>query len=121
MTETAEHLEGLHLSALNRGSVIDLETKSRHYRMEYLGEDQVRVSGHPKWCPTPIVAQFQGSVRGSGTFQEDFVGRGMHLVFRRCDRIPVTTSEVTDIRVTRAPLLTEMIEGCRRWLRGHHQ
>ncbi len=102
MTATAELLEGVHLSGLDRGSVIDLETKSRHYRIECLGGDRVRVSGHPQWCPTPVLSQLQGSLHDTGTFEPDFVGLGMHLVFRRADdQLPVTTTEVIGIRLAR--------------------
>ena len=45
MTEKAEFLQGVRLSSLDTGSVIDLETKSRHYRIEYLERDRVRISG----------------------------------------------------------------------------
>ena len=47
---------------LSPGSTIDVETKSRHYRIEYLGGNSVRVSGHPEFCPNPVMASLQGSL-----------------------------------------------------------
>jgi hypothetical protein len=57
MREHAELREGVYLSSLDTGSTIDLETRSRHYRIEYLDGDRVRISGHPQWCPTPTLAR----------------------------------------------------------------
>jgi len=100
MTRTAELPEGVQLTELEKGSVIDIETKSRHYSIEYLGEDQVRISGHPQWCPTPVVVRLEGSMRNSGEFEPGFVGLGMHIVFQRLDNpVPVTTTEVRDLRL----------------------
>lgn len=93
--------EGVYLSTLDTGSIIDLETKSRHYRIEYLEGDRVWISGHPRWCPTPTLARVCGSRGGSDGFAENYIGCRMRLVFERLDdRVPVTTSEITDIRVT---------------------
>jgi hypothetical protein len=100
MREKAELLDGVYLSSLDAGSTIDLETRSRHYRIEYLEGDRIRISGHPRWCPTPTLARLCGSRGGSDGFAEGYIGCRMRLVFERLeDRIPVTTSEVTDIRV----------------------
>jgi hypothetical protein len=100
MANATEPVEGLQLTELEKGSMIDIETKSRHYSVEYLGGDQVRVSGHPEWCPTPIVVRLEGSLRNSGAFEPGFVGPGMHIVFQRLDdRLPVTTSEVIDLHL----------------------
>ena|SRR2546422_10772777 len=100
MTEKAELLEGVYLRSLHTGSAIDLETKSRHYRIEYLERDRIRISGHPQWCPVPVLARLHGSRDGSGEFKEGYIGCGMRLVFQRLDNhIPVTTSEITDIRL----------------------
>ncbi len=100
MTEKAELLEGVYLTSLDTGSAIDLETKSRHYRIEYLEGDRIRISGHPWWCPEPVLARLHGSRGGSGAFEEGYIGCGMRLVFERLDNnIPITTSEITDIRV----------------------
>jgi len=97
MTGTAELLEDVDLSSLDEGSVIDIETKSRHYRIEYLGGDEAWISGHPKLCPTPVRAQIDGSI-GRGGIEPGSIRQGMHLVFRRLDdRVPITTSEITSI------------------------
>jgi hypothetical protein len=99
VTSQAESLQGVHFNNLDEGSVIDLETKSRHYRIEYVGDDQAWISGHPKLCPTPVLAQLQGSIGRSG-IESGIIKQGMHLVFRRLDdRVSVTTSEVTGIRL----------------------
>ena len=100
MRENAEVLEGVYLSSLDTGSTIDLETRSRRYRIEYLEGDRVRISGHPRWCPTPTLARLCGSRGGSDGFEAGYIGCQMRLVFERLDdRIPVTTSEIMDIRV----------------------
>lgn len=99
MTERAEVPEGVHLNSLDKGSVIDIETKNRHYRIEYVGEDKAWISGHPQLCPKPVLVQVQGST-GRNTVESGFIGQGMHLVFLRLnDHVPITTSEVTDISV----------------------
>jgi hypothetical protein len=109
MTSTpgnAEPCEGLYLAKLEAGSVLDLKTESRHYQIEYLGGEQVRISGHPLLCPTPVIAQLQGSAHDWGSFKPGFIGRGMHLIFRRSDdQVPVTTSKIAEIRLL-SPVLS---------------
>ena len=100
MTETTQPLQGVYVSSLDTGSTIDLETRRRHYRIEYLEGDRIRISGHPRWCPTPVLARLHGSRVGLGEFEEGSIGCGMRLAFERLDNhIPITTSEITDIRV----------------------
>jgi hypothetical protein len=98
--ESGEPYKGLYLAKLEEGSVLDLETESRHYRIEYLGGEQVRISGHPRLCPTPVMAQLEGSANDSGSIEPGFIGRGMHLMFRRsADRASVATSKIAEIRL----------------------
>ena len=100
MRENAEPRAGVYLSSLDTGSTIDLETRSRHYRIEYLDGDRVRISGHPYWCPTPTLARLCGSRGDSDGFEAGYIGCSMRLVFERLeDRIPVITSKIMDIRV----------------------
>ena len=98
--ETAQLLDGVYLRTLDTGAIINVETRSRRYRLEYLEGDRIRISGHPQWCPAPTLARLQGSRGGSEGFVEGYIGCQMRLVFERLDNcIPVTTSEVTDVRV----------------------
>src|SRR6266567_730413 len=69
-------------TSLARGCLIDIETKSRHYRIECLGGKAVRISGHPEYCPNPVPAQLQGSVDKEGILEWGFIGRGKRLLLR---------------------------------------
>ena len=98
--ETAQLLDGVYLRTLDTGAIINVETRSRRYRIEHLEGDRIRISGHPQWCPAPTLARLWGSSGGSEGFVEGYIGCQMRLVFERLDDcIPVTTSEVTDVRV----------------------
>jgi hypothetical protein len=91
--------ELLDCKSLEPGSLIDVETTSRHYRIECLGGSAIRISGHPQFCPTPVVAQLEGSVTNQGTIESGIIERGMRLVVLFDDRIPVTTSRVLHVHL----------------------
>jgi hypothetical protein len=98
MPEMMETTEGIYLHNLAPGAVIDVETRSHRYRIEYLGGDTIRISGHPSLCPTPVSAQLRGSFGPTGTLQAGFLGRGRRLAFRReNDDLGVVTSAITDV------------------------
>jgi hypothetical protein len=100
MQETTQSLslEGIQLNCLDPGSILDVETKSRHYRIEYVGGDEILIAGHPRLCPAPVPAELCGSLRRSGEVQAGFVGLGLRLSFRRLtDDYPVFTSEIQNI------------------------
>jgi hypothetical protein len=101
MPATIERGEAVYLSSLIPGSVLDVVTKHHRYRIEYLGGEEVKISGHPTICPTPVVARLLGSADDAGPVEAGFVRSGMHLVFRRVyEYLPViTTSAITDVRV----------------------
>ncbi len=84
---------------LAQGSLIDVETKSRHYRIECLGGSAIRISGHPEYCPDPVPAQLHGSVSKEGTLEPGLIGKGMRLIFLLNQRQPVTTSRVLHVHV----------------------
>jgi hypothetical protein len=86
--------ELLDCNSLEPGSLIDVETTSRHYRIECLGGSRIRISGHPKICPTPVDAQLQGAITSEGTLEEGMIERGMRLAFLIGEEFPVTTSKV---------------------------
>jgi len=91
--------ELLDCKSLKPGSLIDVETMSRHYRIECLGGSTIRISGHPQFCPTPVVAQLQGSVTGEGTLEEGMIECGMRLAFVIGEDFPLTTSRVLNFQL----------------------
>jgi len=85
--------------SLMRGSVIDVETKSRHYRIECLGGNAIRISGHPEYCPDPVPAHLHGAIDEEGILELGLIGRGMRLMFLLNTHRPVTTSRVLRVHV----------------------
>jgi len=96
MMASAELLDYKNLAP---GSRIDVETKSRHYFIECLGGNSVRISGHPEYCPEPVQAQLEGSVDREGTLEVGFIGRGMRMMFLLSEHRPVTTSRILSVHV----------------------
>jgi hypothetical protein len=94
-----ESTEMLNCENLLPGSMIDVETSSRHYRIECLGGSSIRVSGHPEYCPEPVSASLQGSVDKEGVLEVGFIGCGMRMIFLLEDTHPITTSRVLHVRV----------------------
>jgi hypothetical protein len=89
--------ELLDCKSLEPGSLIDVETTSRHYRIECLGGSSIRISGHPRFCPTPVVAHLEGSVTSEGTIEDGIIERGMRLVCLLEDQVPLTTSKILHV------------------------
>ena len=104
MTTSPEVREGVDLKSLSPGSLIDMETKNRHYRIEYLGGTTMRISGHPAFCPSPVVAELQGSVNREGICEMSAITPGKRVVFVLDEHIPVTTSKVVSVHVDRPDL-----------------
>jgi hypothetical protein len=88
MTTPSQAAEGLDLKDLRPGSLIDVETKSRHYYIECLGGDAMRISGHPEYCPEPVRANVTGVIE-----------RGRPLKFWLNNYRPVTTTNIVSLRV----------------------
>jgi hypothetical protein len=97
MTISAELLD---LNNLGPSASIDVETKSRHYKIECLDGNAIRISGHPEYCPEPVPAWLHGSIDREGVLEFGMIGRGMRLVFLLDEpRRPVTTSKVLHVHV----------------------
>jgi hypothetical protein len=96
--------ELLDCRSLEPGSVT-----TRHYRIECLGGNSIRISGHPQYCPTPVVAELEGSVTGEGTLEEGVIERGMRLALLIAKHYPMTTSKVVHVQYLRG-----QYRNCRR-------
>jgi hypothetical protein len=88
MTTPSEVPERVDLKNLRAGSLIDIETKSRHYLIECLGGDIIRISGHPEYCPQPVQAHLEGVIE-----------RGRRMKFLLNDDCPVTTTRIVSLHV----------------------
>lgn len=81
------------------GSLLEIETKNRHYRVECLGGNAVRISGHPDLCPTPVPVELQGSADKTGIIEAGIIAPDRYLRFLMDDHRPVTTSRIVKVRV----------------------
>ena len=95
----SEVREGVDLKGLRTGSLIDVETKSRNYRIEFLGGNAIRISGHPEYCPYPELALLQGSVDEEGVVGMDLIEPGKRLMLFLNDAHPIMTSRVVSVHV----------------------
>lgn len=84
--------------SLPPGSMLDVETRNRRYRIECLGGCRIRISGHPELCPTPVAGTLQGSADKAGLVEPGCISAGRYLHFLLNDR-PVTTTRVMKVRV----------------------
>jgi hypothetical protein len=110
-SEVPEDLKSLDLRSLSVGSLIDVETKSRHYHIECLGGDAIRISGHPEYCPEPVRANLRGAIDKEGELESGVIEPGMRLLLLLNDDHPVTTSRVVSIHVDppqAAPLVSSL-------------
>lgn len=88
----------MHLQDLAPGTVLEVETMDWTCRLEYVGEYEGRVSGHPEFCPEPVRVYVSGSTWGGSMLKQHFIGRGMHLEFLHPVHQRILTSPVIEIR-----------------------
>lgn len=93
---------GVHLHDVLPGTVLEVTTQNRAYTIEYQGRGQALISGHPVFCPEPVLVSIHGSTWGGSMLKERYIGRGMHLEFGHPQRQPITTSVIVDVREKRA-------------------
>jgi hypothetical protein len=93
---------GVHLHDVRPGTVLEVMTQNRAYTLQYQGLGQALISGHPVFCPEPVLVSIHGSTWGGSMLKERYIGRGMHLEFGSPERQPITTSMIVDVREKRA-------------------
>ncbi len=96
---TSESSNGVNFKTLRAGSVVEVETVSRHYRIECLGLDLIRISGHPDFCPSPASALLRGAMDDQGSVAVGAIEPGMRLAYFVDGLGPVTTSRVVSVQV----------------------
>src|SRR5690242_19016265 len=89
---------GVRLEQLPEGTELEVETYTRCYRLRYCGDGQALISGHPEFCPEPVLVKIQGSTWGGSVMRVAFIGRGMHLQFCHPEHKLILTSPILEIR-----------------------
>jgi hypothetical protein len=95
----AEIEGGVFLKDLPSATVLRIETQHHDYTVVLLDESSGLISGHPQYCPQPVLVAIAGSTWGGSMLKQRYVGRGMHLEFRHPGyRTPIVTSRIKEIR-----------------------
>lgn len=90
---------GVHLRDLPEGTVLEVETQNRVYTIVKRGWEHAEISGHPEFCPDPVLVRIYGSTWGGSMLKTLFIGRGMHLEFGHPSLRTINTSRIVDIRL----------------------
>jgi hypothetical protein len=78
--------------------VIEAKTKGRLYRIEKCVDGKILISGHPEYCPYPVLAELHGSVWGSTIIKERHIGRGMSFEFEHPTLGLIRSTQVQQVR-----------------------
>jgi hypothetical protein len=89
---------GVYLRDLPDDSTLEVETRNRWYTLIVLRDGEAWISGHPQFCPEPVLVRISGSNWGGSMLKTAYVGRGMHLEYRHPNyQGPIVTSPIVDI------------------------
>jgi hypothetical protein len=89
---------GVFLDQLPAGAVLLVRTQNRSYTVVNRGNGEALISGHPKFCPEPVLVHIEGSNWGGSMLKVAFIGRGMRLEFRHPEHRTIVTSSILDVR-----------------------
>jgi hypothetical protein len=90
---------GVSLGDLPPSTVLEIETQNHRYTAVFLGESQALISGHPEYCPEPVLVAISGSTWGGSMLKLRYIGRGMHLEFSHPEyHSPIVTSRIQAVR-----------------------
>ena len=90
---------GVFLKDLAPDTELHIHTRHHQYKVVFLGESHALISGHPEYCPEPVMVAIAGSSWGGSMLKLHFLGRGMHLEFHHPEyRTPIITSTIQEIR-----------------------
>jgi hypothetical protein len=96
---------GVFLKDLAPETELQVHTRHHCYKMIVLGETHALISGHPQYCPEPVLVAIAGSTWGGSMLKMRFLGRGMHLEFHHPEyNTPIVTSPIQEIRECLHPM-----------------
>ena len=88
-----EERAGLDFESLPVGAVVEIETKHHNYCIEKCDDNKAVMSGHPQYCPKPVLVELYGTTSG-WDLKVGVIEPGTKLIFRHPDFGVVTTSRI---------------------------
>ena len=89
---------GVSLEGLPVDTVLQIRTQHHDYTAQLLGKGSALLSGHPQYCPEPVLVTIAGSTWGGSMLKLRYIGRGMHLEFHHPKySAPIITSAIQEI------------------------
>jgi hypothetical protein len=90
---------GVRVEDLVPGSWLQVKTQNTCYRILILFGAMALITGHPLFCPRPVLISIHGSTWGGSMLKVRFIGRGMHLEFHHPGySTPIVTSPIQEIQ-----------------------
>ncbi len=80
------------------GAVVQVETGHSTYFVENRGEGQALISGHPTYCPSPVLVDFHGSVGSPNILKIWAIEPGLKMEFHHPQFGVIRTSRVRSAR-----------------------
>jgi len=102
---------GVNVNELPPGALLEVETQYHVYHVEYQGDGEMTISGHPEFCPDPVRVHLAGSTWGTPMIKVRFIGRGMKMEFIHPELGIIQTSRVRDVRELPSPRFFQAEKG----------
>jgi hypothetical protein len=91
---------GVYLRDLPDQAELEVVTQNRGYTLVVRQDGSALISGHPEFCPEPVLVRISGSNWGGSMLKAAYLGRGMHMEFRHPGyQGPIVTSPIVDIKM----------------------
>jgi hypothetical protein len=89
---------GLDLDELPVGAMLEAKTAHHTYLIENCGNGEIRISGHPLYCPEPVLVEYLGAIDGTPLFKMGSITPGMRMGFRHPSLGIIRTSSVQGLQ-----------------------
>ena len=89
---------GIAFDELPIGAAVEVVTGHTTYRVENRGDGKALISGHPTYCPEPVLVDLHGSVGGPNMFKIWSIAPDLKLEFNHPQFGVIRTSRVRSVR-----------------------
>jgi hypothetical protein len=90
--------KGVDLDELPVGAVLEVHTRHNVYHIENRGDGMAVISGHPSYCPEPVLVNLYGSKLDGQPPRMGFLGEGRRMEFRHPVFGLIATSRIESVR-----------------------